>query len=143
MVMKTKGVCGIDRHRRNTNLKHSFAIGPLCDSYLFAKKARLYYCTRCTWNFLVGDGAVAVLGRDGKPLAGEEAKQQFQTFENGPCPVLQTLAAETGVVPINGMAAEARQSKTEEEHPASQWSYSFRPWLRRVGSHRKDFRWQA
>ena len=140
--MKFKGVCGIDRHRRDTNLKHSFAIGPLCDTYLFTKKARLYYCTRCTWSFLVCGSSVAVIGPDGKPLAGHEAARQFQTFATGPCPVLQTLAIETGV-PIPGLSANGKQSGAEEGRPASPWRSPFRPWLRIPGWHRKDFRWQA
>ncbi|MGA2412315.1 MAG: hypothetical protein ABSG46_18270 [Candidatus Binataceae bacterium] len=140
--MKLKGVCGIDHHRRDTNLRHNFTIGPLCDTYLFSKKARLYYCTRCSWNFLVCDSAVAVLDAEGKPLAGAEAARQFQTFAAGPCPVLQTLALETGIS-VPGLAANGKQSEAEEDNSASPWRFPFRPWRHLPGWHRKDLHWQA
>jgi len=47
--------------RRDRSLRHEFVVGPLCDSSLSERKARLYYCIRCKWNFLVCGSKVAVL----------------------------------------------------------------------------------
>jgi hypothetical protein len=91
-----------ERHDRN--LRHDFVIGPLRYSPLFPEKVRSYYCTRCRWNFLVGRKKVAVLDERGNPLSGFESSRRFNTFEDGPCPVLKALTAdvpsETEIVEI-------------------------------------------
>lgn len=148
--MKLTNLGSLVHRTRRINLRHNFVIGPQCDSYLFNGQARLYYCMRCRWSFLVSNNAVAVINDQGRPLVGEEAKAQFRSFENGPCPVLQGLALETGLIatapsPVNGNgngshsddhnAGEARHSVPRSMSPRS--------WLRSPGWHRKDFRWQA
>jgi hypothetical protein len=80
--------------RCGTSLRHEFVIGPLCDSSLFSKKARLYYCIRCRWNFLVCESRVAVLDEVGNVLIGIESSDRFNTFEEGPCPVLRALTSD-------------------------------------------------
>ena len=79
--------------RHNRTLRHEFVIGPLYDSNLSPGKARLYYCVKCKWSFLVSGSKVAVLGEDGSPLVGEESLRRFNTFEEGPCPVLEASAS--------------------------------------------------
>jgi len=75
-------------------MRHEFVIGPLCDSALFERKAKLYYCIQCKWSFLVCESKVEVLDEGGNPLAGDEISGRFGTFEEGPCPVLEALALE-------------------------------------------------
>ena len=87
-----------DRHaaaisRRHPNSRHAFVIGPLCSINPSTRKARLYYCRLCKWSFLVCGSKVAVLDEDGKPLVGEESLRRFSTFEEGPCPVLESFAS--------------------------------------------------
>ena len=77
--------------RRDRSLRHEFVVGPLCDSSLSERKARLYYCIRCKWNFLVCGSKVAVLDERGNPLTGTESSDRFNTFAEGPCPVLEAL----------------------------------------------------
>jgi hypothetical protein len=90
--------------RCDRSLRHEFVIGPRCDSSLFAEKARVYYCIRCRWNFLVCRSRVAVLDERGNPLTGTESSDRFNTFEEGPCPVLKALTSdvpsETGIAAI-------------------------------------------
>ncbi|HTT74660.1 MAG TPA: hypothetical protein VMF50_01610 [Candidatus Binataceae bacterium] len=129
-------------HAPEINLRHSFAIGPLGDSYLFNGRARLYYCTRCRWNFLVSGSRVAVIDDDGRPISGEVANVKFQSFEDGPCPVLQGLIAEftalqAAVLPVNG-----NNSGTNHADGTPR-PIGFRSWLHAPGSHRRNFRWQA
>jgi hypothetical protein len=81
--------------RRHTNPRHAFVIGPLCDSKLSSRKARLYYCRLCNWTFLVCGSQVAVLDERGEPLIGEESFSRFCTFEEGPCPALEAFAPAT------------------------------------------------
>jgi hypothetical protein len=78
---------------RRIDSRHEFVIGPLCDSNLASPKARLYYCMRCKWSFLVSGSKVAMRDEDGEPLADEESFRRFRTFEEGPCPVLEAFAA--------------------------------------------------
>jgi len=138
-------------HRtRHIDLRHSFAIGPLCDSYLFKGQARVYYCTRCRWSFLVSNKAVAVVDDQGRPLMGEAANAQFRSFEKGPCPVLQGLALETdpratASLPVDGNenSNDSPDHHTAEAQHGKPRSMNLRSWLRSPGSHRKDFRWQA
>jgi hypothetical protein len=80
------------RSRRHET-RHAFVIGPLCDSDLTSRKARLYYCRLCEWRFLVCGDKVAVLDARGEPLTGPESASRFSTFEEGPCPVLETFAS--------------------------------------------------
>lgn len=148
--MKLTNLGSLVHRTRHIDLRHSFAIGPLCDSYLFNGQARLYYCTRCRWSFLVSSSAVAVIDDDGRPLVGEEAEAQFRSFENGPCPVLQGLALETGPMataslPVNGNGngRDSDNHDTDEAPHAVPRAMSVRSWLRSPGWHRKDFRWQA
>src|SRR5271163_431915 len=79
--------------RHLTNSRHAFVIGPLCDSNLSSRKARLYYCRLCKWTFLVCGSHVAVLDENGEPLVGEESFSRFSTFEEGPCPAFETFAS--------------------------------------------------
>jgi hypothetical protein len=73
--------------------RHEFVIGPLCKHAVFQKKARLYYCIRCKWSFLVCGGKVVVLDEDGSPLGGDGGRRRFATFEEGPCPVLEAFVS--------------------------------------------------
>jgi hypothetical protein len=80
--------------RRSSSLRHEFAIGPLCKSDLYpGEQARLYYCIRCNWRFLVGGSKVAVLDETGKPIVVEKSLHRFSTFGEGPCPVLEVFAS--------------------------------------------------
>src|ERR1700694_6118806 len=80
--------------RHHVSSRHEFFIGPLCDTSLTSRKARLYYCRLCEWRFLVRGSKVAVLDEDGNPLVGEESFRRFGTFEAGPCPVLEAFASQ-------------------------------------------------
>jgi hypothetical protein len=139
------------RHRtRDINLRHNFAIGPLCDTYLFDRHARLYYCTRCTWSFLVAGASTAVIDEEGRPLAGEESARRFRTFGNGPCPVLEGLAHELrlatpAALPTNGSTPNSQLPPKRGADSATPIPrvLAFRSWLRHPGWPRRDFRWQA
>jgi hypothetical protein len=76
-----------------TSARHDFVIGPLCNTTLSDRKGRLYYCRLCNWSFLVCGSKVAVLDENGNPLVGVESLDRFRTFEEGPCPVLETFAS--------------------------------------------------
>ena len=78
-------------HQQASSVRHEFVIGPLCDSPLFRRKARLYYCIRCNWHFLVGEKKVVVLDNNGHPMAGPDSAARFDTFAEGPCPALVEL----------------------------------------------------
>jgi hypothetical protein len=80
--------------RRASSLRHEFVIGPLCDSELFPRKARLYYCIRCKWHFLVCEKTVVVLDGYGHPMAGRDSSSRFATFAEGPCPALAGLESQ-------------------------------------------------
>jgi hypothetical protein len=99
---------GVDypTHRDRT-LRHEFVVGPLCDSSLSQRKVRLYYCIRCKWNFLVCGSKVAVLDERGNPLTGTESSDRFNTFAEGPCPVLKALALTWDVLSETETAARA------------------------------------
>jgi hypothetical protein len=79
--------------RCDRSLRHEFLIGPLCNTSLFPKEARVYYCFRCKWSFLVCGSKVAVLDEDGSLLAGAESLRRFNTLEEGPCPVLEAFVS--------------------------------------------------
>lgn len=78
--------------------RHNFVIGPLCQSPLFEGKARLYYCPRCRWSFLVSGATVAALDESGNPIARAEGAARFATFEEGPCPMAEEPRAVDGSV---------------------------------------------
>ncbi|HUN58337.1 MAG TPA: hypothetical protein VMU41_09490 [Candidatus Binataceae bacterium] len=147
--MKLTNLSSLVHRTRHINLRHSFAIGPLCDSYLFNGRARLYYCTRCRWNFLVSNNAIAVIDDEGRPLVGEKAKAQFRSFENGPCPVLQGLALETGSILTVPSLVNSKGSGNDSDNHHENESLQATPrtpsrwWLRSPAWQRKDFRWQA
>ncbi len=147
--MKLRILGSLGHRTRDINLRHTFAIGPLCDTYLFKHQARLYYCTRCSWSFLVSSSAVAVVDAEGRPLTGEEAELQFKSFEDGPCPVLQGLAQETAALEAaflrpsrNGSNNGLDDQVINRERDVAPRA-GLRAWLRTPGSHLKDFRWQA
>jgi len=79
-------------------LRHNFVIGPLCESPLFERKARLYYCSRCRWTFLVSGASVVALDESGNPIAQAEGDGRFATFEQGPCPAAEDSPAAAGTV---------------------------------------------
>jgi hypothetical protein len=79
------------RPQRHASSRHEFVIGPMCDSALFRQPARLYYCIRCNWRFLVCEATVVVLDEDGHPLAGADSSTRFATFAEGPCPALTEI----------------------------------------------------
>jgi hypothetical protein len=72
----------------NRNLRHDFLISPLAESAIVSKRARVYYCARCKWNFLVCEKRIAALDGDGNPIGGDEGRRRFETFGDGPCPAL-------------------------------------------------------
>ncbi len=91
--------------QRQLATRHEFVIGPLCVTSVFHKPARVYYCMRCQWSFLVLGSKVAVLDDHGRPVCCDESLQRFRTFREGPCPVLQEfISAE----PFNPVASEFR-----------------------------------
>ena len=80
---------------RHQTMRHDLVIGPLCDSALFGRKARVYYSIRCKWSFLVSGSKVAVLDEWGKPLVGDESFGRFSALERDHCPVLEAFALES------------------------------------------------
>lgn len=76
-------------------LRHEFVIGPQRESPMFQRKARLYYCIRCKWSFLVCERQVIVLDEHGKPMVGALGSERFETFDQGPCPGLKVLQTPT------------------------------------------------
>jgi hypothetical protein len=148
--MKLRGL-GYPLHGRfDNNLRHHFVIGPLCDSYLFNRRARLYYCTRCRWSFLVAGNSAVVVDEDGRPLGGDEAAKRFRSFENGPCPILHGLAGELSpertVSPIVGAVSTAAGLAIDgnaDGHTPERPSPAFRAWLRTPIWHRRAVRSHA
>jgi len=92
-----------------TSIRHEFVIGPLRDSSLFHRKARVYYCIRCKWDFLVCPNRVAVLDERGNPLSGTGRSGRFSMFEEGPCPVFEALISD-----ISCAIESGSNSATEE-----------------------------
>jgi hypothetical protein len=76
-----------------TRLRHDFVIGPQRNSDLFGRAARLYHCVRCKSSFLVCGSKIAVLDEDQVPITGEESLRRFNTFGEGPCPVLEAFVS--------------------------------------------------
>jgi hypothetical protein len=79
--------------KRSLSSRHEFVIGPLRDSNLSSQKARIYYCRLCKWSFLVCGNRVAVIDEDGQLPVGRESSTRFNTFEEGPCPVLEAFSS--------------------------------------------------
>ena len=99
--------------RRSPSLRHEFVIGPLCDTALFRSKARLYYCIRCRWHFLVSEKKVVVLDDEGHPMAGTDSSARFDTFAEGPCPALVELESR---YPINAYLVYLKAERKSDGH---------------------------
>ena len=116
--------------RRAVRLKHDFVIGPQRHHELFGQPARLYYCLRCKWSYLVCGSSVAVLDEDGGPLAGEESLRRFNTLAEGPCPVLEAFVSATQA-DSDTLRPPVRTKLSEPANPAPSyipaWSYKPRP----------------
>ena len=120
--------------------RHLFVIGPPRDANLPAVKGRLYYCYRCKWRFLVCGSKIAVLDEDGKPLFGEQALERFNTFEQGPCPVMEAFAASSvaGDLPAASSRRESDGFAGLAANHASPRPGRARPMLRLLARLRKD-----
>ena len=123
-------------------LRHDFAIGPQRYSDLFGRPARLYHCARCKWSFMVGASRVVVLDEHQQPIIGAEALKRFNSFAQGPCPVLEAFmsaalatAQASHVGPKNGQGKPARM--TPFRIPAA--TARPRPVLRLLGRVRANF----
>ena len=95
------------------NMRHEFVIGPQCYSPLFRRKARLYYCLRCNWHFLVSENKVIVLDDDGHSMAGPDSSSRFNTFAEGPCPALVELESR---YPIKAYIVYLKPERKSDEH---------------------------
>jgi hypothetical protein len=98
--------------KHGPSLRHEFVIGPLCDSALFRRKARRYYCIRCNWHFLVSEKKVVVLDDDGHPMAGPDSTTRFNTFAEGPCPALIELESR---YPIQAYIVHLKPKRKSDE----------------------------
>jgi hypothetical protein len=118
--------------QRAARLKHDFVIGPQRHNELFGRPARLYYCVRCKWSFMVCGSTVAVLDEDGSPVAGEESLRRFNTLAEGPCPVLEAFVSAT-LAAADALRPPVRRRRDEPVNPAPShipaWSYRPRPLL--------------
>lgn len=125
----------------STRLKHEFVIGPQRHSELFQRAARLYFCIRCKSRFLVCKNTVVVLDQNESPIAGEEGLRQFNTFEEGPCPVLSALA-QAAPAYAYGVKLRLRRKDDERRYLAPShipaWSGRPRPLLRVLTRMRAD-----
>jgi hypothetical protein len=118
--------------RRTVRLKHDFVIGPRGKSDLFARPARLYYCIRCKWSFMVCGSTVAVLDEDGSPVVGDESLRRFNTLAEGPCPVLEAFVS-AALADADALRPPSRSKRDEPRNPAPghpSWSGWPRPPLR-------------
>ena len=132
----------IDTRDRKPELKHDFVIGPPRSTYLSSKPARLYYCRRCQWSFLVCGSKVAVLDEVGRALLGEENLLGFETFEAGPCPVLESFVS---AALSNPLSRPQSRRKAEETDGLAVWGFSAqssrpRPVLRVLSGLRENLR---
>src|SRR5208282_6482124 len=93
--MRLRRTHSSDPYRCHTTARHEFVIGPLCDSEVFGRKVRLFYCLRCRWSFLVCGNKVALVDEGGNSLAGDENSGRSGNFEEGLCPVLEAFASES------------------------------------------------
>jgi hypothetical protein len=101
-----------------TRLRHDFVVGPQRHSELFARPARLYYCVRCKWSFLVCGSKVAVLNeeespQDEIPIVGEESLRRFNTFAEGACPALEAFVSAA----LAGAESPRMPSRSERDEP--------------------------
>jgi hypothetical protein len=120
------------RSQRAIRLKHDVVIGPQRHSDLFGRPARLYYCVRCKWRFLVCASTVAILDEDERPLAGEESLRRFNTFAQGPCPVLEAFVA-AALADVGALRPSFRGQPGRPGNPAPNHNSArpaFRPSLR-------------
>ena len=120
--------------------RHLFVIGPPRDANLPAVKGRLYYCYRCKWRFLVCGSKIAVLDEDGKPLFGDQALERFNTFEEGPCPVMEAFAASRVAGDLSGGSSRRESDEfagLAADH-VSPRPGGARPMLRLLARMRKD-----
>jgi hypothetical protein len=103
---------GKSRDHQPIPLRHDFVVGPQRHSDLFGRAARLYYCVRCKWSFLVCGSKVAVLDEDQSPITGEESLRRFNTFAEGACPVLEAF--------VSAALARAESSRVSSQSKRSQ-----------------------
>jgi hypothetical protein len=128
-----------------TRLRHDFVIGPQRHSDLFGRPARLYYCVRCKSSFLVCGSKVAVLDEDEVPITGEESLRRFNTFGEGPCPVLEAfVSAVTARAEALGPPSRSKYDEPGSVAPAAPihmppWTARPRPSLRLLTRIREDF----
>lgn len=94
-------------HRANS--RHVFVIGPLGDTNLSVRKARIYYCRLCDWSFLVAGSKVAVLDARGEPVIGAESLRRFSTFAEGPCPALEAFTSAALATPAQTRSVPRRR----------------------------------
>jgi hypothetical protein len=126
-------------------LRHDFVIGPQRHSHLFGRAARLYYCVRCKSSFLVCGSKVAVLDEDELPITGEESLRRFNTFGEGPCPVLEAFVsavmarAEALRPPSRGKRVEPASLAPAALVRMPAWSARPRPSLRLLTRMRESF----
>jgi len=97
---------------RAPRLRHNFIVGPQRHIDLFGRAARLYYCVRCKWSFLVRKNTVVVLDENESPIAGEESLRRFNTFGEGPCLVLAAFVA-AALAHADAAAAPSRSRHDE------------------------------
>jgi hypothetical protein len=118
--------------QRTVPLKHDFLVGPQRHNELFGRAARLYNCMRCKWSFMVCGSTVAVLDEDGSPVVGEESLRRFNTFAQGPCPVLEAFVSAT-LVATDALHPPARRTLDELVNPTPShipaWAHRRRPLL--------------
>lgn len=74
--------------------RHHFVIGPQRATPWFSRPARIYYCFRCKWSYLVCGAEVVVVDEDGHPLDRDESAKRFNSFADEACPVFNALALE-------------------------------------------------
>lgn len=79
---------------------------------MFQRKARLYYCIRCKWSFLVCERQVIVLDEHGRPLPGTKGAERFDTFDEGPCPGLEVLRSSR---PVRGYVVNLKSARKNDE----------------------------
>jgi hypothetical protein len=128
-----------------TRLRHDFVIGPQRHSDLFGRPARLYYCVRCKFSFLVCGSKVAVLDEDEVPITGEESLRRFNTFGEGPCPVLEAfVSAAMALEETLRPSSHSRRDEPGSVGPVAPihipaWSARPRPSLRLLTRMRENF----
>src|SRR5271169_4127947 len=110
--------------QRTVRLKHDFVIGPQRPSDLFGRPARLYYCIRCKWSFMVCGSTVAVLDEDGTPVIGEESVRRFNSLGEGPCPVLEAFVS-AAKADADAVRPQSRTKRDEPHNPAPSHSPSW------------------